>query len=220
MPRRNEPTGRMCLVTREVRPTAELLRFVADPEGRLVLDRKRRLPGRGVWVTARADQVRKAAAKNLFSRALRVTVRIDGDLAETVERQLRDGVLGALGLARKAGALAIGFDAVESALRSGGVAVLIHAREAGSDGLAKLQSLLRKAEAGRPIPILRRLTGEELSLALGRPNVIHAALLAGRASHHALDQIDQFARFLDEPQGEDISFSARTTDSSAEHQGT
>ncbi len=220
MPRRNEPTSRMCLVTRKVRPTAELFRFVADPEGRLVLDRKRSLPGRGVWVTARADHVRKAAAKNLFSRALRAPVRIEGDLAAIVERQLRQGVLGALGLARKAGALVTGFDAIESAIKGGGAAALIHAREAGTDGVAKLQSMLRRARAGRPVPILRQLTAEELSLALGRPNVIHAALLAGRASHHALDQIDQFSRFTNEPQSEGASFSARTTDSSAEHQGT
>jgi predicted RNA-binding protein YlxR (DUF448 family) len=220
MPRRNEPTSRMCLVTREVRPTAELFRFVADPEGRLVLDRKRKLPGRGVWVTARADHVRKAAAKNLFARALRAPVRIDGDLAAMVERQLREAVLGALGLARKAGALIAGFDTVEEAIKGGRVAAVIHARDAGPDGVAKLQSALRRAGIGRQIPILRLLTGEELSLALGRPNVIHAALLAGRASHHALDQIDQFARFLDEPQGEGTSFLARTAEPSAEHQGT
>jgi hypothetical protein len=221
MPRRNEPISRMCLVTHEVRPTAELFRFVADPEGRIVLDRKRRLPGRGVWVTAKAEHVRKAAAKNLFARALRAPVRIEGDLAATVDRQLREAVLGALGLARKAGALVTGFDAVEGAIKSGGVAALIHAREAGADGVGKLGSALqRRAEGDHRILLFRLLTGEELSLALGRPNVIHAALLAGRASYHALDQINQFARFLDEPHSESTNFSARTTDSSAEHQGT
>ena len=221
MPRRNEPTNRMCLVTRQVRPTAKLLRFVADPNGRIVLDAKRRLPGRGVWVTAEAEYVAAAAAKNLFSRALRTPVRVEGDLAAIVAEQIRASLLGSLSLARKAGALVTGFDRVADAIKSGRVGALINAEEAGDDGVAKLQSLLiRRSGADHQIPLVRRLTGPELSLALGRPNVIHAALLAGRASHHALDQIDQFARFLDKPRSDDTKSSAKTADSTAEHQGT
>jgi len=210
----------MCLVTRQVLPTDELFRFVADPDGRIVLDAKRRLPGRGVWVSARADCVAKAAKKNLFARALKAPVRVEGDLAARVGEQLRASLLAALSLARKSGSLVTGFDAVEAAIRSGRAAAMIHAAEAGSDGVGKLQSLLaRQSGADHRIPLLRQLTGAELSLALGRPNVIHAALLAGRASHHALDQINQFARFNNEPPSGDTSISAKPADPTVEHQG-
>jgi predicted RNA-binding protein YlxR (DUF448 family) len=218
MPRRNEPTERMCLVTRQVRPTAELLRFVADPDGRIVLDLRNRLPGRGVWVSANAAYVRQAAAKNLFSRALKSPVKVEGDLAARVGEQLHEALISALSLAKKSGALVTGFDAVEAAIKSGSVAALIHASEGGSDGVEKLQAQARRQPGNQGVPTLRNLSGEELSLALGRPNVIHAALLAGRASHYALDQIDLVARFFDEPQGDRLEISTKTADSTAEHQ--
>lgn len=219
MPRRNEPLSRMCLVTREVRPLADLLRFVADPDGEIVFDRKRNLPGRGVWVTARADLVREAVRRKLFGRALKAKVEVAADLADDVARQLRAAVARALSLARKGGALVTGFDAVAEAIRGGRVTALIHAADAGADGVAKLRAMAKKQLGNREIPVVRWLTGEELSLALGLPNVIHAALLAGRASHHALDQIDQFARFVGEPNGETVPIQPTATEI-AEHQGT
>jgi ribosomal protein L7Ae-like RNA K-turn-binding protein len=164
--------------------------------------------------------VTTAATKNLFARAMKAPVRVEGDLAARVGEQLRNSLLSALSLARKSGALVAGFDAVEAAVRSGRVAAMIHAAEAGSDGVGKLQSLLaRQSRPSHQIPLLRRLTGAELSLALGRPNVIHAALLAGRASHHALDQINQFARFTNEPPSDDTSFSTKPADPTVEQQG-
>jgi predicted RNA-binding protein YlxR (DUF448 family) len=222
MPRRNEPTERMCVVTREVKPTAELLRFVADPDGALVLDLKHRLPGRGVWVSAEADIVRQAARKNTFARALKAPVRTGEDLAERVEEQLKRSLLAALSLARKGGGLVTGFDAVEAAIGRGQVAALIHAGEAGDDGVGKLQAALKRrlGPGSDGIPVLRRLSESELSLALGRPHVIHAALLAGRAGRLALDHIGQLARFHAEPQGGGIHLSSRKADQAAEHRNT
>ncbi|MEO0977482.1 MAG: DUF448 domain-containing protein, partial [Pseudomonadota bacterium] len=63
MPRKNEPTERQCAVTREVLPVSSLIRFVLDPEGQVIPDLKRALPGRGVWVTATEESV-AAAEKN------------------------------------------------------------------------------------------------------------------------------------------------------------
>ncbi len=221
MPRRNEPTERMCAVTREVKPTVELLRFVADPDGVLVLDLKHRLPGRGVWVSARADVIRQAARKNMFGRALKAKVHAADDLAEQVDEQLKRSLLSALSLARKAGALVTGFEAVEAAIGENRVAALIQAAEAGADGLGKLQAALRyRLGADHQVPILRRLSESELSLALGRPHVIHAALLAGRAGRLALDHIDQLARFHAEPQGGDIHLSNLSADQAAEYRST
>lgn len=221
MPRRNEPTERMCAVTREVRPTAELLRFVADPDGAIVLDLKHRLPGRGVWVTARADHISQAARKNVFARALKAPVRAGADLAERVEEQLKRSLLSALSLARKGGGLVTGFDAVEAAIGEGRVAALIHAAEAGEDGVGKLQAALRRRLGPEgQVPVLRRLSESELSLALGRPHVIHAALLAGRAGRLALDHIDQLARFHTGPQDGGIHLLSKKADQAAEHRST
>ena len=47
-----EPTGsqRRCIVTRAERSPNDLIRFVVDPQGAVVPDVARKLPGRGVWV--------------------------------------------------------------------------------------------------------------------------------------------------------------------------
>ncbi len=219
MPRRNEPMERMCAVTREVRPVGELLRFVADPDGEIILDLRHRLPGRGVWVSARSDIVRQAAKRKVFARALKAPVHASPDLDHEVDAQLRQALLGALSLARKAGSLVTGFDSVEAALSSGKAAALIHASEAGDDGVGKLRALARRHNKdGRSLPVLRRLSESELSLALGRPHVIHAAVLAGRAGRLALDLIDQLARFHEEPQDGDHSVLTLEADQAAEQQ--
>ncbi|MHA1560297.1 MAG: RNA-binding protein [Alphaproteobacteria bacterium] len=221
MPRRNEPTDRMCIVTREVLPIAELFRFVADPNGEVVLDLRHRLPGRGVWVSARADRVRQAVKKKLFARSLKASVRAAPDLDKNVDAQLRQALLGALSLARKAGGLVTGFDSVEAAISGGRVAALIHAAGAGEDGIAKLRSALRRHGGDRKrVPVLQQLSEPELSLALGRPHVIHAALLAGRAGRLALDLFDQFARFHDESLDGEHSQLILEADQTAEHQNT
>lgn len=188
-------------------PVDDLLRFVAGPDGAIVVDLKRRLPGRGVWVEARAATLQKAIARKVLSRQLGAGAHAPPDLFDAVAGQLRQSALSALSLARKSGTLITGFDAVEAAIRAGKVAALIHAAEAGEDGMAKLGAALRRQTGDdRPVPVVRHLTERELSLALGRPHVIHAALLVGQASRHALDEIARLARFSDEPDGEPSLF--------------
>ena len=210
----------MCIVTRQSRPVGELIRFVAGPDGALVPDLRRRLPGRGVWVTASAATIETAEKRRLFEKQFGGKVAVGAGLAGRVDELLLVAAAGALALARKAGSVVGGFGKVESALRGDPVVALVHAAEAGADGVDKLAAAARRRYGAGKLPVIRCFTGNELDLAFGRTNVIHAALLAGRASHHALDQINQFARFLDEPQSEGTSFLARTADSSAEHQGT
>ncbi|PLU83733.1 DNA-binding protein, partial [Sinorhizobium medicae] len=62
--------NRTCIVTRESGSPEELIRFVAGPDGVVVADLKRQLPGRGCWVKAERQLVEKAVAKKLFARAL------------------------------------------------------------------------------------------------------------------------------------------------------
>ena len=219
---RAEPAERTCIVTRRVRPAEELLRFVLDPENRVLLDLRHRLPGRGVWVTARSECVETAERKRLFGRAFKAEAIVEPGLAGRVEAQLRNATTGALSLARKAGVLVLGFAKVERAIADGEVAALIHAADAGADGVIKLDAAARKQRGdGPPIPIIRILTEEEMGLALGRPHVIHAALLAGRASDHLLHQFAALARFFErEPrEGDDLPPLIETATPSAEHQG-
>src|SRR6185436_4690726 len=99
---------RTCIVTRRQGAADELIRFVAGPDGALVPDLKRNLPGRGCWVSAERLHVERAVARKLFGRALKQEVAVPVDLGETVDRLLARAALGALGLARKAGSIAMG----------------------------------------------------------------------------------------------------------------
>jgi predicted RNA-binding protein YlxR (DUF448 family) len=165
---------RRCLVTGEVRPRAELLRFVVDPAGRIVPDVAARLPGRGLWLTARRDIVERAVAKRLFARAARAPVTVDEGLADRVEALLAAQCCSLLGLARRAGQAVAGFVKVKTLAASGGAAVLVEAADGGADARGKLEALVPG------VPVVDRLTCAELSAALGREHVVHAALAPGR----------------------------------------
>lgn len=195
MPRRNEPTERTCIVTREVLPTDRLIRFVAAPDGTLVADLRRRLPGRGVWVTARAAEVTTAERKKMFGRALGEPVTVAPGLADRVAEALREAALAALSLARKAGSAVAGFGKVEAAVSAGEAIALVHADSAAADGVEKL-TRLAKSRFGHALPSVGIFTGDQLDLAFGRPNVIHAALLAGPAGANALSRVRAFVDFF------------------------
>src|SRR3954466_2832912 len=109
-------TERLCALTREVKPSDELIRFVAAPDGAIVPDLKRRLPGRGVWITATRSTVDEAVKRNVFARSLKREVRPASGLGAQVERRLESATLDALGIAHKAGRVAIGFGRAETAL--------------------------------------------------------------------------------------------------------
>ena len=198
MPRKSEPTERTCIVTRETLPTEELIRFVIDPEGKVVPDLRRRLPGRGVWIKARADLVAQAEKKRLFARGFKEEVVVEPGMAGRVETLLEDQALSALSFARKAGEIVTGFAQVESAIAHG-VCGIVQAKEAADDGRAKIEAALKR-RFGKPgaVPIIRMFRSEQLDLALGRSNVIHAALLVGRASENVIERVAALACFLGE----------------------
>jgi hypothetical protein len=174
---------RVCIVGRVVRPVDEMIRFVVDPEGTVVPDIKRRLPGRGVWVTAAAEIVGMAAARNAFARGFKRPVKAPRDLVVVTDRLLEAAALDALSIAHKAGLVRTGFAKVEGALAHGQAAALLHAAEAAPDGVRKLAAAARRDGApNEPLPTVTAFTGAQLDLALGRLNVVHAALLAGPAS--------------------------------------
>ena len=188
---------RTCIVSRATRPPSELIRFVIGPGGEVVPDLKHRLPGRGVWISARAEAVDEAVRRRLFARAFKREVKAAPDLAAQIGQALRQDLKQALSLANKAGAVVAGFSKVEAAIRDGAIAALLHAAEAAEDGRRKLNGALRKrfGETISPIPIIDDLNGEEIDLALGRSHVIHAALVAGAGSDGFLARWRRFRSY-------------------------
>jgi len=192
-------TERLCALTREVKPVEDLIRFVAGPDGAIVPDLKRRLPGRGVWVTATRKSIDEAAKRNVFARSLKREARAASGLGSEVERQLESAALDALAIAHKAGRVAIGFGRAETALAGvPPVLAILNAADGAPDGARKIVAAAAKrqtAENAGEIPVISAFTSAQLDLALGRSNVVHAALLAGPASNGFLARCQSLERF-------------------------
>jgi uncharacterized protein len=199
---RSRGAERFCVATRAVQPVEHMIRFVIAPNGEAVADLKHNLPGRGVWVTATRSALDQAQKTNAFARGFRRDVRLAGDLVPRTERLLENAALDALAVARKAGLVAMGFAQVEIALKRNVIIALLHAAEAAPDGVKKLNSALRQSRQSGSVRISRILTTSQLDLALGRPNVIHAALLAGPASETFMARLWRLERFRGAELGE------------------
>ena len=197
-PRRTAPGAeRHCAVTGAVKPVAEMIRFVVSPTGEPVPDLKRRLPGRGLWITATRAALRTAVARKVFARGFKREVRVAPDFMETTERLIETAALDALAIAHKSGNVAIGFAKADAAIGHGAVAGVLHAAEAAPDGVRKLQASLhgRFGPDTDKIAVIGFFNSAQLDLALGRSNVIHAALLAGPESETFLARAARLDRF-------------------------
>ena len=196
-------TMRMCAVTRQVLPIDELIRFVVSPQSEVLADLKRKLPGRGLWVTASRPVVAEAVKRNQFGKGFKREVRVAPTLAADTEVLLIRSLVEALAMAAKAGQVVAGFSKVEGALAQRqaptSVHALIHASDGAADGIRKLDAIVRQntgnLEESSPFPVVTALTSEQLDLALGRSNVIHAALLAGPASKTFLSRSQILVRY-------------------------
>ncbi|MBR1216675.1 RNA-binding protein [Bradyrhizobium sp. U87765 SZCCT0131] len=192
---------RMCAVTRQVQPIEELIRFVVGPDGEVVPDLKCKLPGRGLWVSASRDTLAEAIRRGVFGRGFKREVRVSPDLVALTDALLVRGAVEALAMAGKAGEVVAGFTKVEAALGAGQAAMLLHASNGAADGIRKLDAIARQNTGETaPFPILCALTSAELDLALGRSNVIHAALRAGPAVRTVLDRCRSVLRFRATPE--------------------
>jgi len=181
-----------------------MVRFVVGPDGVVVPDVDGTLPGRGLWVTATRDSIAAAVTGRRFACAARREVRVAPDLAHAVATQLLRRCQNLLGLARRAGQAVTGFDQVREVLEGGRAAVLLAAADGSDDGRRKL-----RAKRG-DIPLVDSLTVAELSLAFGRENVVHAALLAGGLANRFLTEATRFAGFR--PQESSVSLPGRGRD--------
>jgi hypothetical protein len=195
---------RLCAVSRVQRPVDELIRFVLGPEGMIVPDLARRLPGRGVWVEGRRESVTAAVRRKVFARSLQQPVGVPEDLPDQIERLMTRRLAEAVSIANKAGLLVTGFARVEELIVQGRAALLIHAADGAPDGAAKLagkfKALLGPERAQEAS--VTELTGQQLDLAIGRSNVVHAAASGGGATQRILEEAGRLRRYRSNELGE------------------
>jgi hypothetical protein len=175
----------------------DLVRFVLGPEGNIVPDLARRLPGRGVWVEGSRQALAEAVRRKVFAHSLQQAVTVPGDLLDQIERLMAQRLAEAISLANKAGLLVAGFAKVEELIGQGRAAVLVQAADGAADGIAKLA---RKFEASvgserAAEAIVAELPGEQLDLAIGRSNVVHAAASGGGAAQRILEEARRLRRY-------------------------
>lgn len=193
----DEMNPRTCIVTREARDADDLIRFVADPAGRVVPDLKHKLPGRGVWVTAERGKVDEAVRKKAFARGFKRDVDAGESLGAEIDALMEKEALAALSMARKAGQLVSGAFKVDQAIRTGEAVLVLHAIDAAPDGIRKLDGAVRALEAigGGTVAVASPFTSTQMDLALGNENVVHAAATQGGASRVLIERISRLQSY-------------------------
>lgn len=208
---RREETTRMCALTRAEKPVAELIRFVLGPDDLLVPDTDAKAEGRGVWISLNKVLVAEAVKKKVFARSLKTEVKLPEDLPGLTQARLEGRYLNALGMARKAGQLTFGATKVRALIDNGSLIALITATDAAEDGRSKmvgpLKALHYAAEeeeiTGFEVPHFELLSSEQMGLALGLENVIHAALTRGAAAQAAVEKARRLALYIAKPTEKD-----------------
>ncbi len=186
---------RTCIVTRRERSPDEMIRFVLAPDGTATPDLRRKLPGRGVWVTATAANVAEAVKKRAFERGFKGKARAPDGLVALIDRLLEAECLQGLSLANKAGLVVTGYAKVEAAIAAGDILAALHASDGGADGKRKIGQALKRRFGATPPPELETFDSGQLDLALGRANVIHAALRPGPASAALLARVERLQAY-------------------------
>lgn len=188
---------RSCIVSRKRLERNSLIRFVSDPNGRIIPDLKETLPGRGVWIEARKSSVEAAVSRGLFARGMKAQVQADKDLADLVETLLTERALQALAMAKKAGLLVAGFAKVDSAIRTNRAALLLHATDAAQDGRRKLASAVSavKHMGGDDVATTDCLSSDQMSAVLGLENATHAAALHGGATRSLIAAVEKLEKY-------------------------
>lgn len=192
-PRARKARERRCVVSRQVMPEERLVRLAIDPEGVAVPDAAARLPGRGVWVEARREAVDAAVRKGLIARSAGRSVTVSPDLSDRIEALLEARCLAQLGLAKRAGDLAVGFDQVHALLKRSKPAYMIEARDGAADGRGKLLRLARAAWG--ETPVAGAFHADALGDALGRGPTAHLALAEGPAARKFAHEFARLAGF-------------------------
>ncbi|HVI99268.1 MAG TPA: DUF448 domain-containing protein [Sphingomonas sp.] len=199
----NDPL-RKCILSGDREARGELIRLVLAPDGQVLPDVRAKAPGRGAWIgVPRAeleDAIAKGRLRGALARAFKTgDLTIPADLPARIAEALQRATLDRLGLEARAGNVVIGSERIETAARSGKLALLFHAADASADGNRKLDQAWRvgsEAEGsdlrGLVLPVGRSI----LSLALGRENVVHGGLIDPDAARRLRTTLDRWLYFI------------------------
>ncbi|WP_208434368.1 RNA-binding protein [Bartonella taylorii] len=191
---------RTCIVTRKNASVETLIRFVIGPNNQIVPDLKAKLPGRGVWVSARHSVIEAATNQKAFNKSFKTDVEVAPNLAHIVDTLLLKSALSSLSMARKAGAIVMGATKVDAAIRSGQVILVLHAKETTEDGKRKIAQAIHtiQQQTNRNIKTISLFTSDEMQVAFGANPVMHAALLDTKVAEGFLKTIYKLLAYRDD----------------------
>lgn len=190
---------RRCILTGAHGPRTALIRLALGPENQIAADLGAKLPGRGAWIVADRAVLETALAKGKLKGALARAfksndLRLPDNLADQIALGLERRALDRLGLENKAGNLIWGHERVGEALLKGKVSLLMHAQDAKPDGMGKLEAR-RRGASPETVSIVLPVGRDQLSLALGRENVVHAAIGNSGSAARVIETLERWAAF-------------------------
>ena len=174
---------RRCVVTRERLPKEQMIRFVVGPDRAIVPDLAARLPGRGIWLSARGDVLEPARAEadshrqlvRAFARAARGPVAVPSNLPSVLEEALVRRIAELLGLARRAGQAMAGFEKAREWLRANRARLVLQASDGSGPEKARFLSGVSSS-----VLIMDPLPGAAMGRLFGRDFVVHVAVAPGK----------------------------------------
>ena len=167
-----------------------MLRFVIGPERTVVPDLAAKLPGRGIWLSARRDVLENARARGAFARAAKGSVTMPTDLPALIEAGLMRRVTELLGLARRAGQAVSGFQKAREWLVAGRAGLVVQAADGSPDERSRFLS------GARDLPVVAPMTALALGAVFGRDHVVHAVVAKGRLAESLRIEAERLAGVL------------------------
>jgi uncharacterized protein len=204
-PERPEKSGpeRKCVLSGERENASGLIRLALGPDNIVAPDIHGKAPGRGAWIGVTREELVKAQAKGKLAGVLKRAFKVDNvqlldDMGGRISTALEKAFLDRLGLEASSGNLILGAEKIDTAARSGQVALLLHASDASSDGSGKRDQSWRVGEeaegsgkAGIKLPVDR----DAISAALGRQNAVHVALIDKKAAERVMHHLGRWLNF-------------------------
>ncbi|GAA5105978.1 RNA-binding protein [Bartonella jaculi] len=202
---------RTCIVTRKNASAKTLIRFVIGPNNQIVPDLKSNLPGRGVWVSSHRSVIEEAIKRKAFNKSFKTDVEVASNLAHIVDTLLLKAALSSLSMARKAGAVVMGATKVDTAIRSGKVIFVLHAKETTEDGKRKIAQAIHtiQQQTNRNIKTISLFTSDEMRMAFGSNPVMHAALLDTKAAEGFIKAIHRLLAYRDDKHSKPSEMTAK-----------
>lgn len=191
---------RTCIVSGVQQSPDRMIRFVLGPDNQVFADLKRKLPGRGCWVSCERKLVEEAVSRKQFARSFKTNAVASEDLPHQVDMLMLSEALGMVAMAKKAGELVPGQAKAEAVLRNGDAALLLMASDAGSDGVDKMGYALRTLQVheGISVPVFAFFSSDELDEATGGVNVMHVAVTNGGLADKLAGLLERLARYRGE----------------------